>query len=54
MPVTYAALDLAAVVEDHDGRVAGPVETFSEAPTVIDSGEVAGAIIDCGLPDATR
>lgn len=50
---TYAALDLAAVVEDHDGRVAGPVATFSEAAIVIDSGDVAGAIIDCGLPEAT-
>jgi hypothetical protein len=51
---TYAALDLAAVVEDHEGRVAGPVATLSEALTIIDGSDVAGAIVDCGLPDATQ
>lgn len=50
---TYAALDLAAAVEAHDGRVAGPVETLSEALDIIASSDVAGAIVDCELADAT-
>ena len=50
---TYAALDLAAAVEGHDGRVAGPVETLSEAMDILATGDVAGAIVDCELAEAT-
>jgi hypothetical protein len=49
---TYAALDLSAAVEESEGCVAGPVDTLSEAMTILDSGGVGGAIIDCELPDA--
>ena len=50
---TYAALDLAAAVEDNDGCVAGPVATLSEALAILDSHDIAGAIVDCGLPEAS-
>ena len=50
---TYAALDLAAAFEGHDGRVAGPVETLSEAMDILATGDVAGAIVDCELAEAT-
>lgn len=50
---TYAAMDLSDAVEAHDGRVAGPVETLAEALDIIASHDVAGAIVDCELPDAT-
>jgi hypothetical protein len=50
---TYAAVDLAAAVEDNDGCVAGPVATLSEALAILDSHDIAGAIVDCGLPEAS-
>jgi hypothetical protein len=50
---TYAAMDLSDAVEASEGCVAGPVDTLSDALTILDSGEVAGAIVDCELPDAT-
>src|SRR5688572_27462857 len=50
---TYAAMDLSDAVEASDGCVAGPVETLSEALTILDSSDVAGAIVDCELADAT-
>jgi len=50
---TYAALDLSASIEDSDGCVAGPVGTLPEALTILDSCEVAGAVVDGELPDAT-
>ena len=49
---TYAAIDLAVTVEACQGRVAGPVDTLSEALNILESGEVAGAIVDCELDDA--
>ena len=49
----YAALDLSQAVEASEGCVAGPVETLSEALTILDSRHLAGAIVDCELPDAT-
>ena len=48
----YAALDLTQAVEANQGCVAGPVETLSEALTIVDSQPLAGAIVDCELPDA--
>ena len=50
---TYAALDLAATVEGCDGRVAGPVATLSEALAILETRDVAGAIVDCELADAS-
>jgi hypothetical protein len=49
----YAALDLEAAVENSDGCVAGPVATLAEALAIIDSVEVAGAVVDSELPDAS-
>src|SRR5688500_9807197 len=48
----YAALDLSQAVEDSEGCVAGPVDTLAEALTILDGGVVAGAIVDCELPEA--
>jgi hypothetical protein len=50
---TYAALDLSASIEDCDGCVAGPVGTLPEALAILDSCEVAGAVVDGELADAT-
>lgn len=50
---TYAALDLTQAVEDCEGCVAGPVATLSEALTILDSVEVAGAIVDGDLAEAS-
>lgn len=50
---TYAALDLTEAVEDGEGCVAGPVASLAEALTILDEGDVAGAIVDCGLDDAS-
>ena len=50
----YAALDLSDAVEASEGCVAGPVETLSEPLTILDSRDLAGAIVDCELPDAPR
>ena len=49
---TYAALDLSAAIEGQGGRVAGPVATLPEAAALLDSSEIAGAIIDGELADA--
>ena len=49
---TYAALDLAAAVEDCEGWVAEPIDTLSEAVEILNSGTVAGAIVDCEITDA--
>ena len=44
---TYNSLDLAAAVEERQGRVAGPVSTADETLTVLDSDSVAAAVVDC-------
>jgi hypothetical protein len=49
----YAALDLSAAIEDCNGTVAGPVGTLPEALAILDSRDVAGAVIDCEIADAT-
>ena len=48
----YAALDLTQALENNEGCVAGPVATLSEALAILDSQPLAGAIVDCELPDA--
>jgi hypothetical protein len=50
----YAALDLSEAIEESDGCVAGPVATLSEALTILDSTSVGGAVVDCGLADASE
>jgi ActR/RegA family two-component response regulator len=47
----YLALDLAAAIEQLDGLVVGPVDTVSEALALLDSSEIAAAVIDAELPD---
>ena len=42
----------ADTIEACQGRVAGPVDTLAEALAILDSGGVAGAIVDCELDDA--
>jgi DNA-binding response OmpR family regulator len=42
----YNALDLSSAIEANGGRVAGPVDTFAEAVAILESEDIAGAIID--------
>lgn len=48
----YLALDLADAVEQLNGRVVGPVGTVTEALRLLDSEEIAAAILDYELPDS--
>jgi DNA-binding NtrC family response regulator len=48
---SIVALDLAMAVEDHGGRVIGPVATVAEALELIDTQPVAAAILDAILRD---
>ncbi len=50
----YSSLDLSEAIEESEGCVAGPVATLSEALTILDSGDVEGAIVDCELPEASE
>ena len=50
----YSSLDLSEVIEESDGRVAGPVATLSETLTILESIDVGGAIVDCELPGASE
>jgi len=45
------ALDLAAQVVARAGRVIGPLPTVAEALTVLESEEIAAAILDANLAD---
>jgi len=45
------ALDLAAAVEEFDGRVIGPVATVAEALSLLEQGVVAAAVLDANLAD---
>ena len=47
----YLALDLVAAVESLHGRAAGPAATVTEALTILDSENVAAAVIDADLAD---
>ncbi|MEA3031484.1 MAG: hypothetical protein QOG13_2809 [Sphingomonadales bacterium] len=47
----YAALDLSMAVEELDGRVVGPVGTVAEALAILESQEIAAAILDVELAD---
>ena len=48
----YAALDLAAAVEELGGRVAGPVASIGEAALLVNGAALDGAIVDGELADA--
>ncbi|MEO5972283.1 MAG: response regulator [Sphingomicrobium sp.] len=45
----YLALDLSDAVADLNGRVVGPARTVAEALELLDSQEIAAAIVDCHL-----
>lgn len=45
------AMCLASAVEDFDGVVVGPTATVAGAMEIIETIEVAGAILDCNLAD---
>jgi CheY-like chemotaxis protein len=47
----YLALDLAAAVEELDGRVVGPAGSLHEALALLKNEHVAAALIDAELPD---
>ena len=44
------AMDLAAAVEQLDGRVVGPAGSVAEGLSLIDSEQVAAAVLDYELP----
>jgi DNA-binding response OmpR family regulator len=46
----YMAMDLAAAVEQLDGRVVGPAGTVAEGLSLLDSEQVAAAVLDYELP----
>lgn len=45
----YGTLDLTCEVEERDGFVAGPVATVEAAMAIIESVDVAAAVIDCDV-----
>jgi DNA-binding NtrC family response regulator len=45
------ALDLAYVVEDQGGRAIGPVTTAAEALQILDTEDIAAAVLDCQIAD---
>jgi DNA-binding NtrC family response regulator len=47
----YIALDLAFAIEDAGGLPVGPAAGVREALALLDTNEVAGAILDFNLPD---
>jgi DNA-binding response OmpR family regulator len=47
----YLALDLANAVEDWNGKVVGPAATIVEALALLDTENVAAAILDSQLTD---
>ncbi len=48
----YSAMDLAAAIEDNDGRVVGPMASAADALTVLDCTAVGGVVVDCELAGA--
>ncbi len=46
----YMAMDLATAVEQLDGRVVGPAGTVAEGLSLLDSEQVAAAVLDYELP----
>jgi DNA-binding NtrC family response regulator len=47
----YIALDLAFAIEDAGGRPVGPAGSVAEALSLLETSEVAAAILDVNLPD---
>ena len=50
---SYLAIDLSDAIQDSDGVAAGPVSTVSETLSVIDNFEIAGAVVDYDLAEAS-
>jgi CheY-like chemotaxis protein len=48
---SFLALDLSQAIEELDGRVVGPAGQVSHALELLDSEDVAAAIVDCHLTD---
>jgi CheY-like chemotaxis protein len=46
----FLALDLSVAVEELDGIVIGPASEVAQALRLLDSRDIAAAIIDCHLP----
>ena len=47
----FLAVDLSEAVEELEGRVVGPTNRICQALELLDSEEVAAAIVDAHLPD---
>lgn len=47
----FVALDLAFAVEDVGGSVVGPVASVAEAMALLETHQIAGAVLDCQLVD---
>jgi CheY-like chemotaxis protein len=47
----FLALDLSQAIEELDGRVAGPTARVAEAIELLESEDIAGAIVDCHVKD---
>lgn len=45
----FLALDLSEAIEEWDGTVVGPTAMVAEALQLVESLEIAGAIVDCHL-----
>ena len=46
----YLAMDLAAAIEEQNGRAVGPVGTLADATAFLDGEAVSGAVLDYELP----
>lgn len=49
----FLALDLSSAVEDLQGRVVGPAASATEALELLARDDIAAAVIDCEIIDAT-
>ena len=50
---SYLAIDLCDAIEHCEGVAAGPVSTVSETRSVVDNFEIAGAVVDYDLAEAS-
>ncbi len=46
----FLALDLSVAIEELDGGVVGPTALIAEALDLLDSVDIAAAIVDCHIP----
>lgn len=47
----YLALDLCVALERLGATIVGPASTFAEAQPILEEECVAGAVLDCDMPD---